>query len=193
MFEPFFTTKALGKGTGLGLATVFGILHQSGGNVRVDSEPGKGTTITLNFPRTDAAAPDELELTAPRVALAGHETVLLVEDDDRVRAVTRTILDRHGYDVLEAQGGGDALLVCEGHPAPIHLLLTDVVMPRLSGPQLSERLARLHPEMKVLFMSGYAASSVAAQGVLKPGVAFLQKPITPEALTRKVREVLDAP
>ncbi|HMJ55654.1 MAG TPA: ATP-binding protein [Polyangiaceae bacterium] len=191
IFEPFFTTKETGKGTGLGLSTVFGIVQQSGGSIWVYSEPGRGTSFKVYFPCVDGAV-DEVRSVERPATLRGSETVLLVEDDEQVRAVARGILRRHGYRVLEARNGGEAMLLCESHDQPIHLLISDVVMPLMSGPELARRLAQGRPEMKVLCMSGYTDDSVVRHGVMDSDIAYLQKPITPEALTRKVREVLDA-
>jgi PAS domain S-box-containing protein len=194
IFEPFFTTKATGKGTGLGLSTVFGIVRQSGGSVAVSSEPGAGATFRVFLP---AQARDAEVARAPaalgHAALRGAETVLLVEDDEHVRVLARAILRRCGYAVLEAQGGGDALLLCEQHAGAIDLLLTDVVMPRMRGPELAARLRPLRPAMRVLYMSGYTDDAALRDGVLDATIRFVQKPITPEALARAVREALDGP
>jgi two-component system, cell cycle sensor histidine kinase and response regulator CckA len=191
IFEPFFTTKPTGKGTGLGLSTVFGIAQQSGGSVWVYSEPGKGSTFKVYFPRVSDSL-DARRTVKPPITRRGTETILLVEDDDQVRIVSRGILGLSGYRVLEARNARDAILRSERHQGKIHLLLTDVVMPHMSGPELASRLMAARPDMKVLCMSGYTDDSIVRHGVLEAQVAFLQKPITPESLTTKIREVLDA-
>jgi two-component system cell cycle sensor histidine kinase/response regulator CckA len=192
IFEPFFTTKDKGKGTGLGLSTVFGIVQQSGGSIWLYSEPDKGTTFKVFLPSvnlpTDSTRPAALPVSA-----GGHETILLVEDDEALRLVTSGILRRLGYEVVEACNAGEALLQSEKLASPIDLMLTDVIMPRLSGPELAKRLALSRPDMKVLYMSGYTDDSVVRHGVLEATMSFLQKPLTLSSLTAKVREVLDAP
>jgi PAS domain S-box-containing protein len=192
IFEPFYTTKEVGKGTGLGLSTAFGIVHQSGGNIWVYSELGKGTTVKIYLPRVDAAI-DEIRVNEPSRNLRGSETVLLVEDDEQVRAVILGILRAHGYFVMEARNAGEAVMLSEKHAGAIQLLLSDVVMPHVSGPELAKKLAAARPEMKVLYVSGYADDSVVRHGLVDANTAFLQKPITPGRLTTKLRDVLDGP
>ena len=191
IFEPFFTTKEPGKGTGLGLSTVFGIVQQCGGNIWVYSEPGGGTTFKVYFPRVEGAVDSPVQ-SRPRLPLRGSETILLVEDQEQVRVVAESILEQNGYRVLAASGAGAALLLCEKHAGDIDLLLTDVVMPQMSGAELARRITQSRPATKLLFMSGYTDDSIVRHGVLQSGIAFLQKPFTPETLTRKVREVLGA-
>jgi two-component system, cell cycle sensor histidine kinase and response regulator CckA len=190
VFEPFFTTKERGKGTGLGLASVYGIVRQSGGHIAVTSTPGVGTSFRIHLPRVDApvdAAP------APRVVSvppAGSETVLVAEDEQMVRVLIRKVLEQAGYTVLLASGGAEALQLAARHAGPIQILVTDVVMPGMNGRELARRLLELRPDTKVLYLSGYADDAVERHGVLDPGTAFMQKPFSPGALANRVREVL---
>jgi PAS domain S-box-containing protein len=191
-FEPFFTTKEHGKGTGLGLSTVYGIVRQSGGWIEVRSEVGKGSTFKVYIPRTEDH-PVPIQTAATAKALHGDETVLVVEDQDAVRELTKTVLEAYGYHVLEAKNGDEAVAFVERHPAEIHLLLTDVIMPGMNGMDLSRQLRILRPKLKVLFTSGYPAEVIARRGVLERDVAYLPKPLSPETLAAKVREVLEMP
>ena len=191
MFEPFFTTKAASHGTGLGLATVYGIVKQSNGFIWVDSEPGKGTSFNIYFPLLDDAPEQYAAKPDSEAARSGTETILLAEDATAVRVAARQILERFGYTVVEAANGTDALRAAR-NGAAIDLLLTDVVMPEMSGRELVERFAKLRPNTKVLFMSGYTDDAIVRHGVLRPGTAYLQKPFSPDTLARKVREVLDS-
>ena len=191
IFEPFFTTKDEGKGTGLGLATVYGIVKQTGGTIWVYSEINKGTTIKIFLPQVKTRA-ESLERGGRRSeSLRGTETILLVEDDVAVRDNTEEILRTAGYHILVSRDVDDAKSVSAEHTGPIHLLITDVVMPRMKGPDLARQLLSSRPYMKVLFVSGYTSASVADHGVLDTKVAFLQKPFAGDALLSKVREILD--
>jgi len=190
LFEPFFTTKELGKGTGLGLATVYGIVKQSGGYISVEGNSGKDRTIRLYLPRIQELA-TPVEATVHNAPARGRETILLVEDEDVVRELAREALEEGGYTVLEARHPGEALLVAEQQGDGLDLLLTDVVMPHMSGPELAQRLREQRPGLRVLFMSGYTDDATLRRGVLRSEVFFLQKPFTPEVLSQRVRETLD--
>jgi len=190
IFEPFFTTKEKGKGTGLGLSTVYGIIKQSGGYVLVQSEPGHGTTFRIYLPRVEEAADPMASVLIALPQGGGSETVLLVEDEESVRQLVRETLEARGYHVLEAENGEAALRISHEYSDPIHMLITDVVMPGMSGRELSARLCATHPHTKVLYLSGYTEDAIVRDGVLEPGTAFLQKPFTLQMLSRKVREVL---
>ncbi len=190
LFEPFFTTKGQGRGTGLGLSIVFGIVKQSGGNIEIYSEPGRGTSVKVYLPRVDQG--EVMEAEYPAATPRGTETILLVEDEDMVRKLVRETLEREGYKLLDAAGPLEAQKIVHEYRGPIHLMITDVVMPKLSGRELADRVSDARPEMKVLYMSGYTDNAVVASGVLNTQMAFLQKPFTPSALARKVRQVLEA-
>jgi two-component system cell cycle sensor histidine kinase/response regulator CckA len=190
LFEPFFTTKPVGKGTGLGLATVDGIVTRSGGSVSVSSAVDRGTSFTVYFPRAEAG--ERVVELPPPAARPGAvtQTVLVVEDTEPLRAVARRLLQRQGYTVLVAANADEAVQLFERH-ATIDVLLTDVVMPGASGPELTRRLVEQRPALKVIYMSGYTEAAIVQHGVLEPGTAFLHKPFTSETLGRKIREVLD--
>jgi two-component system cell cycle sensor histidine kinase/response regulator CckA len=193
IFEPFYTTKGVGKGTGLGLAVVHGIVEEAGGQIAVRSEVGVGTTFEVYLPWVDQPVATRPSRSGDRTAPRGAETVLLVEDEEGVRALTRHVLAAAGYAVLEAADGDEALDIAAGHAGPIHLLMTDVVMPGLGGRELADRVLALHPAAKVLYVSGYTDDAVVRHGVLEEDVQFLQKPFSPGMLAIKVREVLDTP
>jgi PAS domain S-box-containing protein len=192
IFDPFFTTKELGKGTGLGLSTVYGIVKQSGGNIWVYSEPGLGTTFKIYLPRVDALVETEQKTRAARKSTGGTETILLVEDEDMVRELIELGLTRDGYSVLESRSPREALELCRRHEGPIHLLITDIIMPEMSGRDLAEQMQTMYPEVRVLYMSGYTDDVIVHHGILEAGIDYLQKPFGPGALSQKVREILDS-
>jgi CheY-like chemotaxis protein len=191
IFEPFVTTKEAGKGTGLGLSTVYGIIKQSGGHIEVTSKPGEGAVFDLYFRQLEDAVEEPRDRLTPAALPQGTETVLVVEDDDILLNLIKDALQMQGYQVLTAHNGSEAEALCRRHPAPIHLLLTDVVMPRQNGGELAARLTPLHPEMKILYMSGYSEDALAVQGLVEAARPLLQKPFPPLELVRKVREMLD--
>lgn len=191
IFEPFFTTKEHGKGTGLGLATVYGIVKQSGGFIWVYSEPGKGTTFKIYLPHTDMPGGKARKSGERPHAANGTETILVVEDNESVRNFVYSVLESRGYKLVKASGSEEAVKLIEGHSVPIHLMLTDVVMPRMSGTELAAHLLQHYPEAKVIYMSGYTDNAIVHHGVLEAGTHFLQKPFIPETLAQKIRKVLD--
>lgn len=193
LFEPFYTTKEKGKGTGLGLATVYGIVRQSGGDVRVESEPGRGATFLIHLPQSvqPPARQSQASHPAERPAIKGSEVVLLVEDEDNIREPATEILEVHGYTVLPARNGADALEVAQRHQGTIDLMITDVIMPHLNGSRLAEKLSQSRPGMRVLYISGYPEDAIAHHGVLEPRHRFLQKPFPPGVLLQNVRQLLD--
>jgi len=191
IFEPFFTTKPAGKGTGLGLATVYGIVKQSGGHIYVYSEPGRGTTFKVYLPIVESEERVLPRAARPLAAAGSGETVLVVEDETTVRGLARRILESRGFRVLEASTGEDALQLLMQNAEPIHLLLTDMVMPDMGGHTLWERLASVRPNTRVVFMSGYSGYDVERIGALPKGASFLEKPFTPDALVGIVRKTLD--
>jgi CheY-like chemotaxis protein len=193
LFEPFFTTKDPGKGTGLGLSTVYGIVKQSRGEVRVDSQVGRGSRFVIYLPRVEDAAESAATREVGPRQLAGTETVLLVEDEASVRRLLKHVLSKQGYEVLEASSGEEALDIYDRHNGSIDLLLTDMVMPKMNGRELADELTQRQPGLRVLCVSGYTDDVLIRNGALGPGMYFLQKPLKPQVLTTKVREVLDAP
>ncbi len=191
IFEPFFTTKPVGKGTGLGLATVYGIVNQSGGEIRVRSRPGKGTEFDVLFPRGEMQASSPGSDGEGPADTRGPETLLLVEDEDAIRELALEVLTEEGYRVLDAVNGEEALEIASSRPETIHLMITDVMMPHMNGRELAGRMAKVHPETAVLYTSGYPGDRLVAEGIADPGAAFLPKPFTPSGLCARVRELLD--
>jgi signal transduction histidine kinase/ActR/RegA family two-component response regulator len=191
LFEPFFTTKEKGKGTGLGLATIHAVVKEGHGDVWAQSQVGRGTTFTIYLPRVEGTIEQQLQEGVSREEGSGTETILLVEDEDGVRRLLKHVLVRRGYNVLEAATGAEALSILQRERGPIHLLLTDIVMPRMSGRELADKVVRLRPDLKVIFMSGYTDEVLIGAGGTHPGAVFLQKPLRPEMVVARVREVLD--
>jgi CheY-like chemotaxis protein len=192
LFEPFFTTKELGRGTGLGLATVYGIVRQSGGHIRVSTRLHEGTTFTVYLPRVDGEADSEDAPESPAPSTRGNETVLVVEDEEAVRVLARRVLKARGYHVLDAASAADALELTDGGRRRVDLLVTDVVMPGMGGPALAERLVGLQAGLRVLYISGYAEEAIRRHGELPAGGALLEKPFTADQLARRVREALSS-
>jgi CheY-like chemotaxis protein len=192
IFEPFFTTKEMGKGTGLGLATVFGIVKQNRGNILVESEEGLGTTFRVYLPSSSETMPAPARAPAELPILPGHETILIVEDNAEVRGLARRILQKQGYTLLEVQNGQEALQLVTQYPEPIHLVLTDMIMPGMNGKVLAEELLRRRPELKIIFMSGYANNIIAEPGDLNSQSAFVQKPFSAKTLVQKIQAALDS-
>ncbi len=193
VFQPFFTTKDEGKGTGLGLSTAIGIVRESGGDIWVESSPGEGASFTVCLPRLQLQSESQATAAAPRVEAAGSETVLLVEDEDNVRRLLSHVLQKRGYQVIEARDGEEALRIFEQRGNEIQLVLTDMVMPKMNGRELGERVLQIRPETRIIYMSGYTDDVLVRTGAIGPGISFLQKPLRPEVLAGKVREALDSP
>jgi CheY-like chemotaxis protein len=193
LFEPFFSTKSRGRSRGLGLATVYGIVSQSGGHIEFDSAPGQGTVFRIYLPQIEPVAVTQKPSTSKATLQQGSETVLIVEEKDEVRAAIGASLEMRGYSVLKACHGKEAVMICRRHEGPIHLMLTDVVMSQMTGSDLAQRVSLVHPETKVLYISGYTSEALNRRNMVEPSPAFLQKPFTPEALARRVRAVLDGP
>jgi two-component system, cell cycle sensor histidine kinase and response regulator CckA len=190
LFEPFFTTKGTGKGTGLGLATIYGIVKQSNGGIAVDSKVGHGSIFKIYFPRCDEHVAEDVPGAVADRTASGKATILIVEDDPGIRELSTKILSRYGYKVLAAEGGEEARKICEHHDGVIHVLLSDVVMPGMNGPMVADMLTKMRPGLKVVFMSGYTDNVIVRHGVMERDLPFLQKPFTPERLARKIVEVL---
>jgi len=190
IFEPFYTTKGINKGTGLGLSTVYGIIKQNQGFIWVYSEPGHGSTFKIYLPKNEKTEWIKGKGRTPIEKLSGSETILIVEDDDRLRKLLRITLEKYGYKVLDAGNGEEAIEICNSYDGIIQLMITDVVMPKMNGKEAVDRIQPLYPKMKVIFMSGYTDDAISHHGVLEPGLNFIEKPFKHEQLALKIREVL---